>query len=386
MTRSSTEVRFSVADTLDSKPTPQTASVTFYAEGEGNPRGSRQVADPEALVRLLESLLSGQHARITVRALIGLWGARSRAYWYVHEIKSSLARAGFQTDPPFDEVAIDDEVRFVQQGLASNQTPRRQDGVSSSGSEGPVEREADLAEPGRGVLRAKELASKPAKLIGVRPNDSLVKAQSLMMRHDYSQLAVKRSKHELKGAISWESIAKATMHTSSVSLLDCVVEAHVIDEREDLLSHVPRIISAGYVFVRDRRHEVYGIVTTADLSSQFFQLAAPFILIEAVEQKLRVIARENFAAEDFVHAAGRDIVAGPAVDVDQLTLGQLARLFTDGDLWARLSWNIDHTVFNQLLETVVQYRNSVMHFRKVDSHEGVESVQRLNAWLEVLRK
>lgn len=64
-------------------------------------------------------------------------------------------------------------------------------------------------------LRVGSLASANAGVGSVRLDDPLERAQALMMRSDYSQLAVQSGPRDLRGAISWESIAQAKIRRDS---------------------------------------------------------------------------------------------------------------------------------------------------------------------------
>ena len=51
---------------------------------------------------------------LTVRELLGHWGAKRRGYWIVETITQDLAEHGLSTDPPFEDAWIDEQVKLVK--------------------------------------------------------------------------------------------------------------------------------------------------------------------------------------------------------------------------------------------------------------------------------
>src|SRR5690606_31492057 len=119
-------------------------------------------------------------------------------------------------------------------------------------------------------------------------DDTLVHAQSVMMRHDYSQLAVLSGPRTVRGAITWESIAQEHLRNPSADRVsDCLVEADLVRSTAHLLDVVPIVAEKGFVLVQAVDGSLSGIVTMADLSLQFANLANPFVLIGEIERWLR---------------------------------------------------------------------------------------------------
>ena len=193
------------------------------------------------------------------------------------------------------------------------------------------------------------------------PDDDLVVAHSEMQAHDYSQLAVMGRPYNLKGAVSWESIAKALLVNPSATLRDCIESnPAVVRTDQPLLDAAPAIAAAGYVFVEDK-NEVVGIITTADLTGQFTLLTRPFLLLGEIEIVIRSAVDHRFGTEDLLEA----IDPGSYRDVDgagSLTLGEIQRFISNPDNFGQLGWGADRRVFNKKLEDVRRIRNEVMHF------------------------
>jgi CBS domain-containing protein len=300
----------------------------------------------------------------TVRNLIGMWGWLRRGSFVTAQVTEELQTVGLTTSPPFTEVGIDDRVRLV---------PVTKNPASSSPDE-----------PHRTAgVQIGSLPSATRGLVSVHPEDSLQKAQTLMLINDFSQLAVMRTPTDVPGAITWESVAKALLRSNKVTeVKKARVDATVVRRHSDLLQAIPHIVAAGFVLVADRSREVSGIVTTADLSQQFADLAGPFMLLNEIEVRLRIAIGSAFSVKEL--AAVKDPAdKRSVVSVDDLSLGEMTRLLDPAKNWERLQWQLDRKEFLSALQRVRWMRNEVMHFSPDPLRS--EDLQALRAFLECLR-
>lgn len=309
--------------------------------------------------------------RLSIRDLLAYWGAYRRGYWVVARIESDLAEVGLRTDPPFADGWIDSEVSLLP---LEDTSPTQIAEVSIR-----------LEEPSREVsLKVGSLESANAEVVGVQREDSLELAQTLMMRYDFSQLSVMSGRRDLVGALSWESIAHARLLSAEAGLRDAIRSAVIVSHDDDLIPLIPRIVNAGFVFVRGKDRSISGIVTTADLSSQFAALAGPFLLIGEIERRLRRVLDREFSPEELqavvVPADSREVESA-----ENLSLGEAARLCENRDNWKRLCWPIDRVQFVEELHEVREIRNDVMHFGPdpLDA-EQVARLHRFIKWLRTL--
>ena len=197
---------------------------------------------------------------ISIRDLLSQWGAKRRGYWIVDRIERDLKKAGLTTEPPFTEGWIDQKVRL---------TPLKPSGETDAPQ--PPQDEPPL----RSSLLVSNLASASSGVEHIPAEASLLKAQSLMMKYDYSQLAVMSGKRDLKGAISWESIAQALLKGKAETAGDATVRARVVRTDDDLITQIPTIVDSDFVFVQAEDRTITGIITTADLSQQFSETGQP---------------------------------------------------------------------------------------------------------------
>ena len=317
----------------------------------------------------------GQEVSLSIREFIAKWGARRRGYGYVQTIARDLDTYGLRSEPPFQNGWIDNHIRLVP---AQRTAPDTASAVV--GSEDVI---ASTEKIGT-TLQVGSLRTALSGLVSVRREDTLEHAQTLMLRHDYSQLPV-LSNRELLGAVSWESIAQRRLHQGDCTLAQCIVPAEAVGAEDDLLPHVPRIVAQGFVFVRSKDRTFTGIVTTTDLSENFLALAEPFLLVGEVERQLRNVVGKHLSPEEIVAAKDPRDSTRTVDGADNLSLGELRRLFEPREKWERFGWQLDRAVLLEALNDLVDLRNDVMHFSPdpVDEDQ-LNRARNLLRWVKLL--
>lgn len=338
--------------------------------------------------------------RITVRDLLRMFRAERRGLNKVHDIRAALDSLGLETVPDFESTWIDARIRIRQKKVGDGAAPDEEiaTGVEDEleedlGTEdeeievGPVEEvEAQaidseqvtvqpIAEPGEGVVETKlseppdptfRIGSLPAAnkpLVTVGQDDSVAKAVTKMLQFDYSQLPIMHGEREVKGMISWKSIAsRFAIGGESSKVQDCREDAQVVDANGTLFDAIPTIVKHGYVLVRSQHdRKITGIVTASDLSLQFQQLAEPFLLLREIELHIRQLLQYKVTAADFESLASADATPAPQ-SISDLSFGHYVRLLQRPQVWEKLALKIDQASLTSQLEQVRVIRNDVMHF------------------------
>ncbi|MGH9685530.1 MAG: CBS domain-containing protein [Candidatus Acidiferrales bacterium] len=333
--------------------------------------------------------------RITVRDLLRMFKAERRGLNKVNDIRTALDELGLQTEPDFESTWIDGPIKVCLKNGTNDalKTPEAQldaedgsqdaegaeeesDGaeVQQSGSgvvalppivvsnEGVVE--TALSEPPDPTFRIGSLpvANKPLTTVG--QDDTLTKAVTKMLQFDYSQLPIMHGEREVKGMISWKSIAsRYAIGGECGKVQACREDAQVVDGNGTLFDAIPTIVKHGYVLVRsesDRR--ITGIVTASDLSLQFQQLAEPFLLLREIELHIRQLLQDKVTSKDLELLGGGDAGVPSPKSINDLSFGGYVRLLQDSNVWAKLSLRVDQASMTSQLEQVRVIRNDVMHF------------------------
>jgi hypothetical protein len=337
--------------------------------------------ESDALPSTRDELLTVAAARpptnpvtLSIRHLLQYWDAKRRGYWITEEIRRDLTAARLATNPPFTDGWIDSLISLIP---IASPSPKLDDETQQPAM-------LTAAATVQVSLRVNSLASANAGVEFVRLDDTLERAQALMMHRDYSQLAVQSGPRDLRGAISWESIAQAKIRRPDAGLRDAVFTPEVVGINDDLLTRIPMIVDASFVFVRAGDRQICGIVTTADLSLEFATLAKPFFLLAEVERRLRRLIDRNFPAEEIPAIVDPADARRSAVSASDLTLGECTRLLEDPKRWARLGWALDRVIFTRELDEIRVIRNEVMHFSPDPLDD--EQVHKIELFLRLLRR
>ena len=300
---------------------------------------------------------------ITVRDLLTLWNAQARGAIVLQNIRRDLDKAGLLTEPDFANGYIDNHVRLVRAPKGSSAEPIAAQEVA---------------------LKVGNLAAASRPVLSVKPDASLAQAQTLMILHDYSQLAVASTPRSVQGAITWESIGRRSVSRDLVCARDALVPAEEVEYDNDLLPLLPRIASAGYVFVRGQDKTLSGIVTAADVTVEFDALASPFFLLGEIERRLRLVL-EQIPLETLDELRDPADASRSVTSAEDLLLGEISRLLQRPDVWELLKWRADRATFIAFMDEVRALRNRLMHFSPdLPSEAEVSQMRNMLAFLKAV--
>ena len=307
-----------------------------------------------------------QPTELPIRQLLGIWGFRARTYDSVGRIQRDLSAAGLRCEPDLTEGGLESVVRVSVAATVDADTS----GLAAD--EGAAAVSEDRAAMGLGIgaedeqlelptvsLLVGDIPSAASGITAVNPSQTLEQAQALMIAKDYSQLAVMAGPRNLKGAVSWRTIARARLSKSEISFTD-VIDQHprVVHADEDLLGQIDIIYAADFVFVRGENDCICGIITTADLTNRFRDLTSPFFQLGEIEGRLRRCINRVFTLEELRQATRQPKLRS----AEDMTFGQYFYLLKDESRWQRMHWVVDRVMFVGYLEGVRKIRNRVMHF------------------------
>jgi hypothetical protein len=371
--------------------------------------------------------------RVRVRRLLGMAGAERRGWAIMRRIGQTLDNHGLETDPDFRSAWIDglvtvrlkveqvtDDGTALDMGESYTEKPIEDNGIdpfedddpctetgvadkegsapvaedlnSPDGNTGvveipvatPLDPPPSVSAPGDPVRRISSIASANRGVLSVLLTDTLQTATTLMRFESYSQLAIMQGEREVRGIISWESIAKRSMLTPEPKLVgDCRVDAQVIDGDGSLFDALPTIEKFGYVLVRSKEKKITGIVTASDLAVELRSLSYPFMSIGTIEGLIRKKLHPHVELADLAlleeHSKARN-----ESDIALITFGENVRLLEREEIWCRLAINIDKKQFIKRLLIIRDIRNDVMHFNP--DPLGLSEKRELDQMEEFLRQ
>lgn len=355
---------------------------------------------PEKIEFAARRLRQGHRVnRITVRDFLRHFGAERRGSAKVAAIRRILDSLELTTDPDFETAWIDGPIWLrLKEGVPTGSadplvggtmpegdsvgledivlesTPSAVRQAEEQSESAPTSAEPDVPKRSESfegsasddpTFRIGSLPAANRKLIVVNQDDSVTKATTLMLQHDFSQLPVMQGEREVKGVITWKSIgSRLALGQTCDRVGDCREDARIVDSNRTLFEAIPTIVEHGYVLVRDQRdRRITGIVTASDLSLQFQILAEPFLLLREIELHVRRLLGHKLSCTDFDLLSS----APPAAKykpqtVADLTFGEYVRLVQHPQIWAKLELKIDCGTLTALLDEVRLIRNDVMHF------------------------
>ena len=323
-----------------------------------------------------ENLQLGRNQHRMGENILRAFGYVRRRKTAIEEINATLDALGLETDPPIssDMPLKIPRIIFSLRGARPEVADDSQDLVAAdSGTptievhEGSTDDDVNLPEPAFSVA---ELASANGTVICVTQNATIEEAYTTMLRHKYSQLVVanvdKPRRQDIKGIVSFQSMAKALMNGEPATVRDCIDDdMRFVQGSADLNSIVNELDGSDVVLVIGKDHRLQGIVTAWDLAEEFAGLVDPFQRIGEIEERLRTLVETRLGKDQVAEFLSdqRQLEGESVQELEELTMGELQRVLENPENWNRLNLVFDRKVFISALSDAREFRNRLMHFR-----------------------
>lgn len=239
------------------------------------------------------------------------------------------------------------------------------------------------------IQRIKLLPSSNKEPISVTKDAKLNEAITLMMMHNYSQLPVMNGPRTVVGYINWETIGCAlTNGCKSEDVKDYMnSDITLLSYETPLLEAITIIIEKEFVLVYKIDKTISGIVTIADISSQFLSVTEPFILLEQIENHIRQILNKKFLISELRDFCKIGDIERDIEFIDDLNFGDYISIIGNAKNWEKINLSIERSHFIKQLDKIRLIRNDVLHF----DPEGITNDQRndlikMSKFLMELRK
>lgn len=302
----------------------------------------------EFLELVAEIKKTGKGKTISKREFIWLFDCyEKRTSGNVWRINEFLLKEKLVVEPNYQNGWIDDKIILKEKDKAKIKTPSD---VNTEEGFDPITR-----------LSILEAASKTP--ISITKESNLDRAYHLMWKNHISQLPVMNNDRTVLGVISWKSIAKGMIaKKESVCVKDYMTnEYKILKEDTPLFDAIKEVMESKIVFVTDKENKIKGPVTTADLNIQFIELIEPYILLEQIENYIRLILHNKLILEDVLNLIKTD-ECKKIESISDLTFGGYLVLFGNDDMWKQLNLPFDKADFVNDLDKIRKIRNDVMHF------------------------
>jgi CBS domain-containing protein len=323
----------------------------------------------------------GEPTAMSVRELLLHWGATTRGFEMDERIVADLENHGLATLPDFRRVTLDSRVVLgIVPQLVEETTVSPDVAVAVIGT-ATVAATTDDGDVGDIGLTLGNLPSAMGGLVSVTPQATFEEAITEMALNDFSQLPVMVKGRNLRGAVTWQSIAQTRLAKPDAPLGHAIIPTSPERYDRPLVEVLSRLVEEGFVFVEDDQRVISGIVTTADVVLLYGELALPFLLIGELDRRLRrLVARLRF---DLVCGVCDADGARGLRSVDELTMGDYERVLQNQAIWESLGWPLDRVIFTRRLAELREVRNDVMHFNP-DTNR-IDVVPKLRNILALLR-
>ena len=326
--------------------------------------------------------MSGQEYLEDIRANLELGRSQHRmgenilrAFGYVRrrataieDINATLEELELVADPPVNsEMPLRvPRIRFSLKSTTNASESEVSYGIDAS-SQDAEDDESNLPEL---AFTVSELASAKSDVAWVSPNASIQEAYTTMLVNKYSQLVVasnaKPRQQDIKGIVSFQSLAKALMNGRPETVGDCIDSSvPSVQNDADLESVVDHLSGNDVVLVIGRDKRLQGVVTAWDLAEEFAELVDPFTRIGEIEERLRTLVRRQLGKDKVTEFLRVQVLSGndPASEIEKSTMGDLQRVLEYPKHWDALELAFDRVVFIDALDKAREYRNRLMHFR-----------------------
>lgn len=205
-----------------------------------------------------------------------------------------------------------------------------------------------------------------------------------MRLNGYSQLPVLNGPRNLRGAVTWESIARARYADVAAPFADAIVDAHAVSYADHLIDVLPDLERFGFLLVKDQTNQIAGIITVADVAAEYGATARPFLLIGDLDRQLRRVISEGLDVAEVIALCDPDGLR-KLTAFDQLSYGDYQQALSNQKQWDRLNWPLGRKSFTARLDELREIRNELMHFND-KGKAGDSAIPMLRNMIELLRE
>lgn len=305
----------------------------------------------EEFLKMVEDIKTNdKEYSISPRKLLNFFYFEKRTKWNLATVNQYLEKNHLETIPDYTNIWFDDKITLKHKKKAKSKKD---------------------VDP---IQRIKLLSAANKELISISRDAKLKEAITLMMLHNYSQLPVINGPKNVVGYISWETIGYGLSNgCKSEEARDYMSLDYVsLDYETPILDAIAVIIKREFVLVQKQDRTISGIVTIADISTQFLSISEPFLLLEQIENHIRQILDGKFLLQELQDFCKIGDTDRNIENIDGLNFGDYIRIIEKPEHWDRLNMSIERVHFIKQLDKVREIRNDIMHF----DPEGISEIQR----------
>lgn len=293
----------------------------------------------------------GKSETLTIRSFIWLFDCyEKRTSGNVWRINEFLHKEKMMVHPNFQNGWIDEMIVLKEMDKAKIKNGKVTD-----------ENEEEKFDP---INRLSVLKAASQMPLSITKESNLEKAYHLMWKNDYSQLPVMNNDREILGIISWQSIAKGLIAKKDSNLVKDFMtnDYKVLPEETPLFDAIKEVVKTEMIFVLTKEKKILGPVTPFDLNEEFLEQIEPYILLEQIENFIRLILNDKIVHEDILKLLTIQETNRTILSISDMTFGEYLRIIENNEMWLLLGLPFIKSDFVNELEEIRKIRNGVMHF------------------------
>ena len=198
-----------------------------------------------------------------------------------------------------------------------------------------------------------------------------------------------KNEFTIEGLISWETIGSKLFHDKEKEKVEEFMESKVTIVPYDttLFEASKKITTDGVIFIKGADGKIYGPVTNTDIGQQFVTMSEPFLILEQIENHIRMLLDGKFSIEKLKEMSREEESTRKIESISDLTFGEYIRLMENPENWEEMKLSIDRSIFIKRLEKIRRIRNDVMHFHPDGiSEKDYNILRQTNDFFEGMRK
>ncbi|HFK5502361.1 TPA: CBS domain-containing protein [Elizabethkingia anophelis] len=292
----------------------------------------------------------GKPEKLSIRSFLWLFGFyEKRTSGNVWRINNFLHNQKMTVVPNYQNGWIDETIELREMDRAKIKNDKN------------IESEEEKFDPINRLSILKAAAQMP---VSIKKESSLEKAYHLMWKNDFSQLPVMNNDREILGLISWQSIAKGLIaKKGSNCVKDFMTNDYkILPEDTPLFDAIKEVIKTEMVFVLNKEKKILGPVTPFDLNEEFLEQIEPYILLEQIENFIRLILDDKIILDDILKLLTIEDNNRKIESISDMTFGEYIIVIGNNEMWKLLDLPFIKSDFVNELDNIRKIRNGVMHF------------------------
>ena len=308
----------------------------------------------------------GERVYITVRNLLGKFDFDIKNESTIQVVQKALNSFSLETTPKFWAVNLDSMVDIIKAKEAASEVKIKQ-AIITFGMLKSVE-DQRLMRNLNNIYGKKE----PYPKWIVEPQENIDDVAVILAEDNVDFVPVGKDENSIEGVISWDTIATAVdlrgKDRKKVKCREIARPPVFVLESNSVYDKKHEIIHNGYVVVKDDNGRSFAILRAQDLAGELLSLTENFLLLQEIENTVRIILEQANPTSTEIDAVLRDEYKGKNCTLNQLSFSDYKGLLLHKPVKEKLikHFGFSEAVVRQIAHEHIDHvrliRNRVLHF------------------------